>query len=126
MPPGLLCATPGCAGGSPLSQFPRAGVHQDPWEVVRFLTREVVLRRTINGLKDDGKFMVPSVAADKSSGNALFDFGRMDGTATDPETGMPDMNVTSPLLPTAYCLALIQVYWGSPISTRPGSCQLQN
>ncbi|KAJ1489296.1 hypothetical protein T484DRAFT_1780407 [Baffinella frigidus] len=49
---------------------------------------------TINGLKDDGKFMVPAVPADRSSGNALFDFGRMDGTATDMETGMPDMDLS--------------------------------
>jgi hypothetical protein len=53
-----------------------------------------VLRRTIDGLEDDGKYMVPLTPASRSSGNALFDFGRYDGTATNRETGMPDPDVS--------------------------------
>ena len=52
------------------------------------------MRRTIDGLEDDGKYMVPLTPASRSSGNALFDFGRYDGTATNRETGMPDPDVS--------------------------------
>jgi len=45
--------------------------------------------RYIDGLKDDGNYMVPSTPEDESSGNALFDFGSAHGTPLSPTTGEP-------------------------------------
>mmetsp|Transcript_45891 Transcript_45891/g.71900 ORF Transcript_45891/g.71900 Transcript_45891/m.71900 type:complete len:184 (-) Transcript_45891:54-605(-) len=43
----------------------------------------------INGLQDDGKYMVPYEGDEETSGNSLFDFGLEGGTKVDPETRMP-------------------------------------
>lgn len=63
-----------------------------------------VARRYIDGLEDDGQYMVPSTPADESSGNSLFDFGSAHGTPLSKSTGepvRPDASST-PLFTHAY------------------------
>jgi hypothetical protein len=45
--------------------------------------------RYVDGLKDDGQYMVPETPDDISSGNALFDFGSAHGTPLSKTTGEP-------------------------------------
>jgi len=52
----------------------------------------------IDGLEDDGQFMVPSTPADESSGNALFDFGNGNGVPLSKSSGEP----VPGLLPAKY------------------------
>jgi hypothetical protein len=45
--------------------------------------------RYIDGLKDDGQYMVPSTPEDETSGNALFDFGNGNGVPLAKSNGEP-------------------------------------
>jgi hypothetical protein len=45
--------------------------------------------RYIDGLEDDGQYMVPSTPADETSGNALFDFGNGNGVPLAKSNGEP-------------------------------------
>lgn len=74
--------------------------------------------RYIDGLKDDGQYMVPETPEDDSSGNALFDFGSARGLPLSKTTGEPVRPRTSytPLFTHSYmpicacaCVACVRV-----------------